>query len=212
MKNSFKQRLFPTAWALALAFTLGVTAHAQQQQQQPSPPQGKDAGKPTTTADAWKQAMPQNEVDATLADAATGGAAGVETFEQIEKRLRALEGRWMEAIKTQDRAALERILADDFTFVGDQASAAASLDRSAYADSALKDWKLTAYSFDSLTVRVYGDTAVVNGVYKQQAAVAGKQWSGDFLVTDVWIKQGRRWRVVTRHLSPGPKTAEAVAR
>lgn len=205
MRNCLQQRLFPAACALAFAFTVCVNAYSQQ----PIPP--KEAGKPATTADAWKQALPESEVEATAADAVTA-ATGVETFEQIEKRLRALEGRWMEAIKKQDRAALERILADDFTFVGEQASAATSLDRSAYADSAVKDWKLTAYSFDSLTVRVYGDTAVVNGVYKQQAAVSGKQWSGDFLVTDVWIKQGKRWRVVTRHLSPAPKATEAGAR
>ncbi|MCA1615558.1 MAG: nuclear transport factor 2 family protein [Acidobacteria bacterium] len=194
-----KQGLFPTAWALAFALTFCAAARAQQ----PSPPKDKEAGKPASAADAWKQALPESEVEATSADAAPA-AAGAETFEQIEKRLRALEGRWMEAIKAQDGAALDRILADDFTFVGDQ-SVAASLDRSAYTASALKDWKLTSYSFDSLTVRVYGDTAVVSGVFKQQAAASGKQWSGDFLVTDVWIKQGRRWRVVTRHLSPAPK-------
>lgn len=202
MKDNLKRKLIPAAWAIALVLTVCVAARAQQ----PSPPKEKDASKPASTADAWKQAMPQNEVEATSADAVIGGAAGAEeTFEQIEKRLRALEGRWMEAIKTQDGATLDRILADDFTFVGDH-TIAASLDKANYTESALKNWRLTSYSFDSLSVRVYGDTAVVNGVYKQQAVVAGKPWSGEFLVTDVWIKQGKRWRVVTRHLSPAAKT------
>ena len=199
MGDSLKRNLFSTARALGLALTVCAAAGAQQ----PSPPKDKDAAKPASAADAWRQSLPESEVETTSADA-VGVAPVAETFEQIERRLRALEGRWMEAIKAQDRAALDRILADDFTFVGDQ-SAAASLDRAAYADSVLKDLKLTSYSFESLSVRVYGDTAVVNAVCRQQAVVSGKQWGGDFLVTDVWIKQGRRWRVVTRHLSPAPK-------
>jgi hypothetical protein len=32
--------------------------------------------------------------------------------------------------------------------------------------------------------------------------VAGKQWGGVFLCTDVWIKRGETWQVATRHSSP----------
>jgi hypothetical protein len=32
--------------------------------------------------------------------------------------------------------------------------------------------------------------------------IAGKEWGGEFIFTDVWIKQGTGWQVVTRHTSP----------
>lgn len=176
---------------------------------QQNTPKDKDAEKPptTTTVDAWRQALPQNEI-AVPPDAATTDVEAAESPEQLRQRLDALERRWMEATKSQDVAALKRIIADDFTLAG-QPPAGIQLDQTGYFNSALKDWKLSTYSFDRLTVRLYGETAVVSALFKQQASVAGQDWSGDFLITDVWVKQGKRWRVVARHISRAPGAANS---
>jgi ketosteroid isomerase-like protein len=52
-----------------------------------------------------------------------------------------------------------------------------------------------------MKVRIYGDTAIVNSLYHQNATARGQDWSGYFLITDVWVKRGGRWQVVTRHAS-----------
>jgi hypothetical protein len=43
---------------------------------------------------------------------------------------------------------------------------------------------------------------IANCIFKCQALVAGKEWGGEFLFIDVWIRQGRDWRGATRHTSP----------
>jgi hypothetical protein len=56
-------------------------------------------------------------------------------------------------------------------------------------------------------VRLYGRTAVVSGRLKQSATVAGEDWGGSYLITDVWVSRDGFWRVVSRHASllPGKK-------
>lgn len=200
MQKEWLRILVLTAATLAITFSASGAAVAQQQ----AAPKEKDAEKPATTSDAWKQALPESEAAGSPVDATLVSVEAEETPAQVVGRLTALERRWAEAVKLQDGATLKRILADDFTLAGEH-PAGAVLDKTRYIDGALKDGKLSSYSFDKLNVRVYGDTAVVHTIYKQQAAGPGKESSGEFLVTDVWVKSGKRWRVVTRHLSRATK-------
>jgi len=55
------------------------------------------------------------------------------------------------------------------------------------------------FRFDKIQVRVYDNTSVVNIWFHQVASANGKDWSGDFLITDVWVKKGEYWQVVARH-------------
>jgi ketosteroid isomerase-like protein len=156
----------------------------------------------TTTVDAWRSALPEKEQAIASTDdvAKVAGKAGVESFEQIEKRLNTLERRWMDAVKLHDAATLKRLLADDFTLTSALLTGTAQ-DKTQYVENTLRDWQLKSYDFDKLNVRVYGDTALVSALYKQEAVVAGRESSGNFLLTDVWVKQDGRWHVVSRHTS-----------
>ena len=49
-----------------------------------------------------------------------------------------------------------------------------------------------------LDLRQYGDIAVALTEYHQDATVRGSPRSGDFLITDAWIKRDGRWQVVAR--------------
>lgn len=179
---------------LALACLLALVASAQTPSRQDDSSQ-----KPTTTVDAWREALPQGEE--TTPASGNGETAGAgETIEQIERRLLALEQRWAGAVKMGDAATLKRVLSDDFTFAGGRAVDALA-DKTQYIERALADTKRAAPVLDRATVRVYGETAVVNAWYKQLAADAAHGQGGSLLVTDVWIKQGRRWRAVSRHAS-----------
>jgi hypothetical protein len=57
---------------------------------------------PTTTVDAWRNALPEKEQAAPTAEvaASAAGQADAESFEQTEKRLNALERKLMDAVKT----------------------------------------------------------------------------------------------------------------
>ena len=52
---------------------------------------------------------------------------------------------------------------------------------------------------DNVKVRVYGDTAVVTGRTTNKGKYKGQDISGQYQFTDVFVKQGGRWRAVASH-------------
>ena len=117
----------------------------------------------------------------------------------MEKLFLDLETEWMEAWKNKDVETVQKILADDFTLTSSLSSGGLVDKEDWIAKLAIYDCK--AFRFDKIKVRVYGNTAVVNSWFHQEATANGKDWSGDFLMTDVWVMKTERWQVVTRHAS-----------
>lgn len=155
---------------------------------------------PATTADAWRQALPPEAETTRPAEESVSGAPARATREETEQSLLALERKWMDALKLRDASALSQIISDDFMFASPQL-AEASGDRAKYFDHALRDLKLTSYELSELKVRLYGRAAVITGRLKQSATVAGEDWGGLYLMTDVWVYRDGAWRVVSRHTS-----------
>jgi hypothetical protein len=184
-----------------LALAMAVVAAAAQEK----PKQGDDTQKAGGAAEVWKQALPDAEELAPPGAGVKRGAGGAEedTPAATELRLRELERKWADATKAGDAVALKGFLAADFTLAGARAPASL-LDKKQYLAETLRDLKLESYSLDELRVRVYLDTAVVNGRYKQRATMANEDWSGDFLFTDVWVKKAGSWKAVSRHVSRLP--------
>jgi ketosteroid isomerase-like protein len=187
-----------TATLLLVTFA-SLNTHAQDK---------KEAEKPkTSTVDAWRNAMPVNEqppTGATVVDPDANDPEVVETAAQIEKRVLELEKTMMEALKARDAATLKSLLADDFLFAGINIVGAKS-DKIGYLDWALRNLELKAYIFDKAVVRAYPAAAVVTYRYTRQATIGGAAADGDFVVTNVWVKRGNRWRTVSHHISPTPK-------
>ncbi len=115
----------------------------------------------------------------------------------MEKLFLDLETRWMTAWKNKDVATVREILADDFTLTSSLSSG--SLVNKEDWIAKLSVYHCTAFRFDKIQVRVYENTAVVKSWFHQDATANGKDWSGDFLITDVWVKKSENWQVVTRH-------------
>jgi hypothetical protein len=170
----------------------------------------KEAEK-TTTIDAWRQALPDGNQSAntppTVAmDESKDNVESEETPAQIEKRILDLEKRLMEALKTRDSVTLKRFLADDFILAGmNLTGSAAQSDKIRYIDWALKNLELKSYNLEKTSVRVHASTAIVTFNYKRQASVGGAPADGDFIVTDVWVKRGKRWQAASHHISLLPK-------
>jgi hypothetical protein len=49
-----------------------------------------------------------------------------------------------------------------------------------------------------ISVRRYGEIALVLARYRQDASVGGVPRSGEFLITDVWVRRDESWQVLTR--------------
>ncbi len=124
-----------------------------------------------------------------------------------ELKLPALERSWMEAWRTRDRAACERILGDDFVLTSARGILMSKKD---WLEAAMGPFSCTAFVWEEIRVRSFGNVAIVHARARQQASVAGQDWSGLFLLTDVWARRGEDWQVVARHgtgpLMTGEKT------
>jgi ketosteroid isomerase-like protein len=118
----------------------------------------------------------------------------------VEQELVKMENEWARAWQLPDPGALETIVGDDFTLTSSSSKGEITNKRQ-YIDSTLKLVRGDGFSFEKLNVRVYGDTAVINAQFQQTATFAGHDWSGEFLLTDVWVKRNGRWQVVARHAS-----------
>jgi hypothetical protein len=119
-----------------------------------------------------------------------------------EAELTALERAWMEAWIRKDREMCSRILADDFILTSARGVLMSKSDWLA----GLAMFDCTAFAWDEIIVRLFGEVAIVHSRIRQAAAVAGHDWSGVFLLTDVWVRRDGQWQVVSRH-GTGPLQA-----
>jgi len=117
------------------------------------------------------------------------------TREEISR----LEQEWMEAHQRRDADRLEELVADGFRFTAIHL-APEPMTREQWMGAALGGYLITSFSFESMDVDVFGDTAVVHSRFSQIASYT-VNLSNVFRVTDVWSHEGGRWQVVARHSS-----------
>jgi len=113
-----------------------------------------------------------------------------------EKDISLLEQSWMDAWVAKDRAMCERILADDFLLTSARGTL---MSKSEWIAGAMGPFVCSAFHWEQIQVRPFGDVAIAHGRARQHASVAGQDWSGVFLVTDVWVRRHGQWQVVSRH-------------
>lgn len=111
-----------------------------------------------------------------------------------EQEIKALEAERNQAILKGDAATLERMTADDYTFITLRGELRTK-------DEIVKGFRSGSFKYDSRTisdlkVRVYGDTAIVTGKATQKGAENGKDYSGDYRFTRVYVKQNGHWSTV----------------
>lgn len=102
----------------------------------------------------------------------------------------------------KDVAALEKILADDWVFIGAEGEVRTKSQE--IGDLKSGALKLTALSAEDMKVRVYGKSAVVTGIYEVKGTQGGKDIGGRFRFTDVLVRKKDVWRLVSTHASQAP--------
>ena len=122
----------------------------------------------------------------TAGSAPTAAGARDEILRLEEERNRA--------ILTGDFAALDRMTSDDYTFITLRGELRTKSE-------IVKGFKSGSFKYESrqisdLNVRLYGTTAVVTGRSTQKGTEDGKDYSGDYRFTRVYVQQGGRWVTV----------------
>jgi hypothetical protein len=102
-----------------------------------------------------------------------------------------LEEDWRSAQQHNDRAAFDRLLAPEVTFVGTSGSLRDKKDYIASrAGSSIP--RAATYTVHDLSVRFYGWTAIVTGT--EETTGEGITYKGRF--THVWARRAGRWQLV----------------
>ena len=114
-----------------------------------------------------------------------------------------LEGQWRDALLAKDEATLRRLIHPSYKLVGIRSTGSVAVD--------LEQWleALKRMDIASLEVRIMDCVALENCI----VATVDAQWKVRYLgqpidervlLTDVWVREDGRWRVVRRHSSPVP--------
>ena len=113
----------------------------------------------------------------------------------VADELKQLENEWMTAVKAKDAQKLGEILADNWTAISWEGKL---IDKAKeLADMKAPGNSLDTFEMGPMTVKAFGNTAVVQGSDTEKSTEKGKDTSGKYLWTDVFVKEGGKWRAVS---------------
>lgn len=109
--------------------------------------------------------------------------------------VKAAEQAWLDGITKNDFPKLEKVLADDLYYLHSTGSA----DTKASYIGSLRSGKqrYSSGKVNDLKVRVYGNTAVINGDANFEFISAGKPGKARLKYTHVFVKGANGWQLVT---------------
>ncbi len=116
-----------------------------------------------------------------------------------EKAILATYKEWDAALVKVDMEALDRILAEEYSFTDFDGSTADKPTMMANYKSG-KD-KIHSCVTSDFKMTILGDTAVVTGIWTAKMTAKGRDESGPYRFTDTWVKRNGRWQCVADHLS-----------
>jgi hypothetical protein len=115
-----------------------------------------------------------------------------------EQELIQLERQYLEARLTNDRAFLDRIVADDFVSVNSGGAVAGKEEHLQNINMTPGGERFTALDLEDVRARVYGDAGIVTGIRK--VSVAQGQFQLRF--THVFVRRGGTWQLVSSQVTP----------
>ena len=117
-----------------------------------------------------------------------------------EAEIMQLAHTWIEAVQRTDLETLERLIAPEYVL---QAQGLGRVSREEWMRAAQQSaYEIHSFTYEDVRIHIYyGDTAVMQSRYSQQATFQGQDRSGEMLITDVWVRRDEDWQVVARHSS-----------
>jgi len=115
-----------------------------------------------------------------------------------EREVREAHEAWMAAAARNDLEACGRFMADEFTMI----ARGTEFDKAQWMRNLEGSVALEPVQFLDQRVYVYGETAVMTQRSIRRYTMDGKDLSGEFYLTDVWVRRDGRWQVMRRHGAP----------
>jgi ketosteroid isomerase-like protein len=121
-----------------------------------------------------------------------------------QSKIVALEGAWNQAYKSGDAKALDGLLDNAIVLVNDDGSVEtkdhflASV-RAAGSQSGSQEQQVAP---ESMSVRVFGTTAIATGIFRAKGVEGGKSYVRRERFIDTWVNTGGRWVCVATDATP----------
>jgi ketosteroid isomerase-like protein len=113
--------------------------------------------------------------------------------------IRKLEEKWTESYKKRQIDILSSLLAEDFVITVEDGNTYSKMGYITH--SADPSVQVDIAELSDLKVRMHRNTAVVTGAYHEKGKSNGKPYEYRDRLTDVWMKVGNKWQVISSHYS-----------
>jgi ketosteroid isomerase-like protein len=117
--------------------------------------------------------------------------------------IESLEREWRDALCAKDIDRLGSLIHPDFRLIGTRSTGPFMLSREEWLE-AIQKRELISIDLDVKEAVVFEDVMVGTVEARWRVAYMGKPIEDSVLLTDVWVCEDSRWRVVRRHSSPMP--------
>ena len=128
--------------------------------------------------------------------------AGVGAADNPADAVRAVEMRRLAAMVDVDSVVLEQVLSDDLVYAHSNGIVQSKSELIGALISGRFDYR--EVTTHGLAVRVYGNAAVITGAADIEVGVGEKTIRASLLFTDIYIRQGGVWRMVSYQSTPAP--------
>jgi hypothetical protein len=128
------------------------------------------------------------------------GAAKASTSKSAataEAEVRKAQDDLIDAYLRRDTGALDRLLAEEYTFVNDDAGGVADKRQILASFGSGGNRKITSYRRQDDRVRLYGEVAVLTYRYQSTETYKGQNSGGDYRVMRILVKRDGRWQMVS---------------
>lgn len=118
---------------------------------------------------------------------------------EIEQQLRQMNDEWVKALVRGDGATLDRIMADDFFFAypmeGD--------DKAQFIGDVVSGVVKVEYlARENVSVRIWGNTAVLTAKDSAKWYYQGRDFSGHYKISHVYSQRDGQWELVSVQACP----------
>jgi len=124
------------------------------------------------------------------------------TPKTVQAQILALENQWATAVERQDRAAFERLTAQDFRFIDENGRV---LNRAQYiAERSHNPDNVESAVQDEIEIHQYGNAALATGRSIIRGTRDGKPFEYRFRCTSVYAERDGQWQAVSGQLTTLP--------
>jgi len=120
-----------------------------------------------------------------------------------EIQIRQLERAWNQAEMKQEIGAVDNLVADTLVYTDYDGT---FMNKKEYMKWIVNPEQKADHLFDEgMSVQIYGNAAVVTGVYRESGTNKGKPYTIRSRYTDTWVKRNNLWQCVASHSTLMPK-------